>query len=290
MSTKIAFWNVRGINEPDKHSPFSQWLRSQHLIFGALLETHIKEQNLNSLMQKLCPGWTFASNHASDDDGRIIIFWKHPTTITLIRQTRQTLTCEVSIPPVTKFVYTAVYAANTVEERNDLWMELVLLHQTYSLDSSPWAVGGDFNQILRPCEHSSASVTGLTPPMIDFADCLLQTGLFDLRYQGQINTWTNKCPTRSVAKKLDRMLVNQPGISLYPHSSAFFLPPAFSDHSPCILDLALPLPIAGTKPFKFFNYLTKHPNFNATVENFWIQAGSSASNLGELCWKLKQIK
>lgn len=97
-------------------------------------------------------------------------------------------------------------------------------------------------------------------------------------------------PSSPIAKKLDRLLVNQPWISLYLHSSAFFLPPNISDHAPCILDLAVPLPLAGTKPFKFFNYLTKHPKFLSTVEDFWIQAGSKTTTLGELCWKLKQIK
>lgn len=290
MNTKLSFWNVRGINDPDKHLPFSQWLRSQHLFFGALLETYIKEQNLPALMLKLCPGWSYASNHASDEDGRIIIFWKHPASISVLHQTRQTLTCEVSISPAVKFVYTTVYAVNTVAERIELWMDLCTIHQTLLLDLHPWAVGGDFNQILHPSEHYSPAVVALTPPMTDFADCLLQVGLFDMRYQGSLNTWSNKCPTAPIAKKLDRQLVNQTWISAFPHSLASFLPPNFSDHSPCVLDLASPLPIAGTKPFKFFNYLTKHLNFLSTVEDFWIQAGSIAFCLGELCWKLKQIK
>ncbi|KAG5376540.1 hypothetical protein IGI04_041136, partial [Brassica rapa subsp. trilocularis] len=81
MNTKLTFWNVRGLNEPTKHQPFSQWLYSQRTVFCALLETHIKEQNLSSLMQKLCPGWSYTSNHASDEDGRIILIWNHPVSI-----------------------------------------------------------------------------------------------------------------------------------------------------------------------------------------------------------------
>ena len=52
----------------------------------------------------------------------------------------------------------------------------------------------------------------------------------------------------------------------------------------------MPLPISGTKPFKFFNYLTKHPKFLVKVEEAWVVAGSIATSLGELCWKLKSIK
>lgn len=126
--------------------------------------------------------------------------------------------------------------------------------------------------------------------MIDFSDCLLQADLFDLRYKGVFHTWFNKQPASPITEKLDRLLVNQAWISYLPHSLATFLPPNISDHSPCSLDLALPLPISGTKTFKFFNFLTLHPDFVQTVVDFWIQAGGHATFLGDLCWKLKQLK
>ncbi|KAF2596526.1 hypothetical protein F2Q68_00009689 [Brassica cretica] len=111
--------------------------------------------------------------------------------------------------------------------------------------------------------------------MIDFNDILYQLGIFDVRYQGVFNTWTNKQPSQPIAKKLDRQLVNQAWVSSFPNSSATFLANDFSDHTPCTLDLATPLPVAETKPYKFFNYLTKHPKFLSTVEDAWIIAGSA---------------
>ncbi|CDY55448.1 BnaC08g46360D [Brassica napus] len=126
--------------------------------------------------------------------------------------------------------------------------------------------------------------------MVEFSDCLLQMGLFDLRYQGMFNTWMNKQPDLPIAKKLDRLLVNQAWINSFPSSSTLFLPHDFSDHTLCVLDLAMPLPISGTKPFKFFNYLTKHPKFLVAVEEAWVAAGSIATSLAELRWKLKSIK
>ncbi|KAF2598565.1 hypothetical protein F2Q68_00009690 [Brassica cretica] len=88
-------------------------------------------------MSSLCNGWQFTSNHASDDDGRIIIIWKNPASVRVTDQTSQSLTCEVSISPATKFIYTAVYAFNTAAERLDLWVDLIRLHQSLSLDTSP---------------------------------------------------------------------------------------------------------------------------------------------------------
>ena len=115
--------------------------------------------------------------------------------------------------------------------------------------------------------------------MTEFRDTLHQMGMFDLRFQGPLHTWSNHQPESPIAKKLDRLLVNSNVISLFPNSVATFL-----------LDLAHQLPLAGTKPFRFFNYLTKHPLFHQTVLEAWNQDGSMAFTLTNLYWKQKNVK
>ncbi|KAF3567732.1 hypothetical protein DY000_02018584 [Brassica cretica] len=241
-------------------------------------------------MTKICPGWNYVSNHASDDDGRIIIIWKDPLVIQVVHQSRQSLTCLVTIPNKDPFYYTAVYASNLAEERIELWTEMFQLHSSFDLQSKAWFVGGDFNQIIRATEHSSPTVISQDYQMYLLQDSLLQTGLFDLRYYGASHSWKNNQPDMPIAKKLDKQLLNNLAISSFPHVVATFLPPSISDHAPCLLDLAYQLPKAGTQPFKFQNYLTKHPNFTQLVMDAWTQAGNSCCSLADLCWKLKSIK
>ncbi|KAG2241665.1 hypothetical protein Bca52824_090238 [Brassica carinata] len=241
-------------------------------------------------MDKLCRGWNFTSNHSEDAEGRIIIIWRDSVSVRVLHKSSQSVTCEVKIPGASQFVYTAVYAANDGVTRTDLWVELLQISQAFSLDSAPWILGGDFNQIIHPAEHSLADVNHLSSDMVELKDCLTQLGLYDLRYQGPLFTWSNHQPEGPIAKKLDRLLINSLVLSLFPNASAFFHPPLISDHTPCILDLAFKIPSAGNRPFKFYNYLTKHPDFLLVVQNAWAQAGSMVWNLTGLCWKQKQIK
>nr|VDD11040.1 unnamed protein product [Brassica oleracea] len=216
-------------------------------------------------MAKLCFGWNYASNHQSDEDGRIILIWKAPAVVNVLHQSRQSLTCEVILPLCPPFCYTMIYASNISAERSDLW-------------------------IVDHREHSLAHIDTTTSPMSDFRDCLDQLGVFDLRYQGPTFSWSNHQPTMPIAKKLDRLLINDMALQSFPDASANFLPPLTSDHCPCILSLAITLPSAGSKPFKFLNYLSKHPNFLQVVFETWVQAGSASHTLTSLCWKLKCLK
>lgn len=99
MNVKLFFfWNLRGLNDPDKHRNFSDWLSSYRSIFGALLETHINELYLPRLMSTLCRDWHYVSNHLSDDDGRIVLISKDPAKVRMISQSKQMITCEVELP------------------------------------------------------------------------------------------------------------------------------------------------------------------------------------------------
>lgn len=105
--------------------------------------------------------------------------------------------------------------------------------------------------------------------MIEFHSCLHDLELRDLRYYGPLFTWTNKQPEDPIAKKLDSVLINENWLLTFPQSVVNFLAPEFSDHSPALVSLDPTTSFAGSKPFKFFNYLTGHMDFLATVVEGW---------------------
>uniref|UniRef100_A0A0D3CHM9 CCHC-type domain-containing protein n=2 Tax=Brassica TaxID=3705 RepID=A0A0D3CHM9_BRAOL len=279
MCTNIFSWNVCGFNDQDKHHPFVQWLALHKPLVGVILETHIKEPNLNPILSKVCPNWSFCSNHDTYEDGRIIVILKYPASVQVMHQSRQSLTCEVSIPRLPRFTFTVVYASNLWEERHTLWGELQEIQTTLFLDHRNWIIGGDFNQITHHHEHSSPSVDQLTSAMIELQDHFLNLRVNDLKFQGSHHTWTNKCPAAPTTKKLDQALVSGHWIEAFPGSVASFLPYEFSDHTPCLIDLSCPLPSVGTRPFKYFNFLPNHPSFLTAVENAWVLSGSTTLDL-----------
>lgn len=64
----------------------------------------------------------------------------------------------------------------------------------------------------------------------------------------------------------------------------------FSDHTPALVYLDCSSPKAGTKAFKFFNYLVTHPDFQETVTAGWEISSPEAWTLSSLSKKLKKIK
>ncbi|CAH2065212.1 unnamed protein product [Thlaspi arvense] len=235
-------------------------------------------------------GWNFTSNQNSDEDGHIILIWKDTIDVTIKLLTRQSITCEVKLPYGDQFYYTAIYASNLTEERSNIWIKLLDAFQYLKLNMYPWLVGGDLNQIVHPVEHSDPIVNSLDSQIMALRDSLNQMGLFDLNYQGPLFTWTNCRPSSPIAKKLDSVLVNMQVVSNFPQNPAAFLPPLISNHFPCMLNLAVPLPTVGTRPFKFFNYLTKHLSFLQVVFDAWAQLELRRFTLSNLCWKQKLIK
>lgn len=245
---------------------------------------------MNQVMNDICSNWSFVSNHQSNDDGRIILIWKQSVSVFVLHQDRQMMTCRVCCPGTVPFLFTAVYASSIKVERDTLWKDLTHIHSQLQIGSFPWLLGGDFNEILHHNEHSSPDKNQLTTRMVNFKACLETLEVKDLRYHGPLFSWSNKRPEKSIAKKLDRALINEHWFRTYPSSLASFLAPGISDHTPCLISLNSTLPQTGTKPFKFFNFLVDHPDFLTTVASSWVHNEKEGYSLRNMSVKQRQLR
>ena len=64
------------------------------------------------------------------------------------------------------------------------------------------------------------------------------------------------------------MLINDKWLHFFAHSTIGFISPEASDHYPVLVQVFQQL-YSRPKPFKVFNFWTKHPNFLSTIVEYW---------------------
>lgn len=177
------------------------------------------------------------------------------------------MTCLVQLPKTTDEVAVSfIYGLNCKYGRQHLREEIKSLARDPIIHRKPWAALGDYNQILDPPENSSGS-SRISSGIADFRDCVEYAGLFDLSIKGNAFTWWNKQVVSPIAKKLDRILINDLWQLKFPVSYAHFGSPDFSDHSPRCL--VLTERVKSKKHFMVSHFPFHHPDFIPRVAMNW---------------------
>ncbi|CAA7058158.1 unnamed protein product [Microthlaspi erraticum] len=200
------------------------------------------------------------------------------------------VTCEVMLPDSSDWIIiSVVYASNDETERKLLWSELRDLSVDRRIQGRAWLVMGDFNQTLNPQKHSIPAAQSINRRMLEFRNTLHNEDLSDLTFKGETFTWWNKSASRPVAKKLDRVLINEYWMNQFPASYAKFGEPDFSDHASCgiVLDHGS---LSQKRPFKFFNYLLQNSDFLSIIADHWFSCSISGSAMFRVSRKLKSLK
>ncbi|XP_028087316.1 uncharacterized protein LOC114288025 [Camellia sinensis] len=123
----------------------------------------------------------------------------------------------------------------------------------------------------------------------EFNSYILASELGDLSYSGCQFTWANKRDCGEyIATKIDRVLVNESWLDKFPNSTAIFLPSTISDHSPAVVTVSDAVS-SYKKPFKFFNFWSKHKDFLSLVSNEWSQYIQGVP-MFRVCQKLRNLK
>lgn len=234
---KLAFWNVRGFNQPSKRKEVADLIIDNQIGLCALIETHVAKSRVNNAFNRMFRGWDWFSNSEYCLKGcRIVVGWNPDYFDVLeIISTDQVIHCVVTIlESKESFHCSIVYAANEHVKRRDLWHSL----QSYSMltSSSPWIVMGDFNAMLVDSEILGGVGCGSTA-MQEFRNCVNFIEVQDLVYSGIQYTWSGAPQGVGVVKKLDRVLANLQFSQKFQGAAAKFLPRGVSDHSPAIVEV-----------------------------------------------------
>ncbi|KAF3508473.1 hypothetical protein F2Q69_00005071 [Brassica cretica] len=144
-----------------------------------------------------------------------------------------------------------------------------MLNSTTPIVNHPWAILGDFNQIIRSVHHSNSQDLEVDVSGMENLNLATQKAeIFEAQYKGLSFTWWNNQEATPISKKINHAFINQEWANKFPDGFAEFLEPHQSDHAPW----PFRLPSAQRrvpKPFKFFNHIVDHPLFEDTVRAAW---------------------
>ncbi|XP_038998865.1 uncharacterized protein LOC120124223 [Hibiscus syriacus] len=284
----VAFWNVRGINNPLKQRKILRRLVSFEVDVVCLMESRIRRDGSIKFISSLSSDWNIAENYNSVEGGRLWILWRKNLLLSVLRKCDQAITLFGTVDGHRTGI-TAIYGSNHGVLRRDLWIHLKTVANY--LSSFSWVVGGDFNIIASPEESSDFDVMGVhfTPDMREFQEFLDDLELMDHPFLGPLFTWSNRQEGSFLAKKLDRILVNSQWMLDFPESFVEFKAQGVSDHCLGLLWSKKGCMSKRPRPFKFFNCWTGHEQFLSTVLECW-QVHCEGNPMQCLFRKLKRLK
>ncbi|XP_074278228.1 uncharacterized protein LOC141601821 [Silene latifolia] len=245
-------------------------------------ETSKSKDNGNNI----CQDWAICTNTSLHKGGRIWLIWDPKVyEVTVYDVTTQCIHSKI-MDKARKiaFWYTVVYGLNQLNERDAIWNSLRSYHGRVT---GPWLVGGDFNSVMASDERiGGAPVTNAeTRPMVQAVqDC----NLVDLSAQGAFYTWSNKHEQDTrVYSRIDRVLVNEDWVDIFPESYVHFMPEGTFDHCPCVVSFDF---VSQRKGATFnFNMWSLVPDYKQIVIDGW-HKGVQGNPMFRVVSKLKGLK
>lgn len=256
---RLAAWNVRGFNSPDKVWCCKELIRHYNLDLICVLENRIHKGCFQDPWFRLnhCVYDNEAScnNFDFSKSGRIWVKWNATKIHFSPSFTSSQMISGDVLFGRDSFFMSVIYASNSQNERTLLWEKLKEIRPS---SNKPWVILGDFN-----CYRNLSDKSGGTPlsasQIWDLNSLIFDLGLLDLASKGLNFTWFNQRAQDPIHLKLDRMLINDIWLEHYPTSFYEVASPSCSDHSPIILQSSQQ--IKTMHRFLFKNFWTKQDSF-----------------------------
>uniref|UniRef100_A0A1D1YFE7 Retrovirus-related Pol polyprotein LINE-1 n=1 Tax=Anthurium amnicola TaxID=1678845 RepID=A0A1D1YFE7_9ARAE len=283
---KILTWNVRGLNGVGRRVALKNSLSQFDADIYVFVETKVKAHKAKRVCASILPDYDFIANYESCRDGRIWVLWRSSIVkIQIIDETEQYMHLMVDLGNSKCFILSAIYNSNLALDRLKTWQALKNISSSISI---PWLVTGDFNQV----RSNDEKIGGLKIPLSHLKplnECIDFCTLQDMKSIGNPLSWCNQgVSRRRILARLDRSMINEEWITLFPSSLLHYGPAFMSDHSLMLISTVDDLP-KEPKPFKFHCMWTSHPDFLNIIKEAW-KSDSTGSPMFTFCQKLKSVK
>ncbi|GJW95509.1 RNA-directed DNA polymerase, eukaryota [Tanacetum coccineum] len=215
--------------------------------------------------------YQFASSDSVGSSGGILCVWE----ATVFKKDHVTISDNFIaiygtwLPSNSKVLFVAIYAPQQPSLKRVLWEYVSTLLGRWNGEV---IIMGDFNEV-RSKDERLGSVFNPSSARI-FDHFITSSGLVDVKLEGYAFTWSH--PSATKMSKLDRFLVSQGILSLFPSITALCLDRHLSDHRPILLrEVHTDF---GPTPFRFYHSWFRMVGFNDMVEQAWLSFSHTDSN------------
>ncbi|CAO2814044.1 unnamed protein product [Amaranthus hypochondriacus] len=194
--------------------------------------------------------------------------------------------CKVTIKANgVSFWLTSIYGLNTIVERKELWSELVEISQAMV---DPCLIQGDFNAMFEHNQRLNGRPVS-NYKIKDFVEFIHDAHLIVPRSVGHWFSWHNKAQGDDrIASRINHGFFNRHWLNQGWASVFQYLNHVVSDHTPLVFPLA-GVENKGGRPFRYFNYLSEHPEFQKVIQGVWDKSYNGRA-MHRLWEKLKKVK
>ncbi|GJY90861.1 RNA-directed DNA polymerase, eukaryota [Tanacetum coccineum] len=255
--------NIQGLGHKAKKRWIQELCSKNKINFVALQETKSESIDLFSI-KALWGNLSFdhAMSPTVGNSGGILCVWDPNMFITEHVSSYDYFLAVMGTwsPSATKLLIIFVYAPQELTEKRHLWDYLRSMIDRWDGET---IILGDFNEVRSNHERFGSSFN--TQGANVFNNFISMAGLIDLPLGGYSFTWTHK--SASKMSKLDRFLISEGLLVLFPQLTGLCLDKHLSDHRPIIMyESNMDY---GPSPFRLFHSWFKIEGFDKFVEDTW---------------------
>ncbi|KAJ8649330.1 hypothetical protein MRB53_002353 [Persea americana] len=211
----------------------------------------------------------FAGSFTVDRTGRgggLAVLWKSENLCIITGYSSHHIDMEVLDLQHSRWRLTGFYGHSERSRRTESWD---LLRNLFVASTLAWCCLGDFNNLLS-VEDKHGGVDYPQWLLTGFRNAVSDCSLFDMPLCGYPFTWERGRGTNNlVEERLDRALVTDSWLSLFPHAKLVNLLAPVSDHTPLLLETDLFIPTQYQRRFRFENIWLQEAELNEVVSSNW---------------------
>ena len=229
----LISWNCRGLGAPHAVREVTKMVHQHKPLVVFLMETKRKNHEMEWLRSR----WKFDCCFTVDGTGRwggLALLWMMEADIEVLSFSKYHINVKVeAILEGGSWRFIGFHGDLETSKRYKSWD---LLRQLKEVNRLPWLCVGDFNEIISMDEKIRGTVRPESQ-MLQFRETLADCNFQELKVIGGKFTWAGRKRSTTILERLDRGLVTENWLELFPYSVEQHMGVTKSDHVPLIFNI-----------------------------------------------------